>query len=138
MHGPPDLIENSRIFVYAAVLALCCLLSTGSLLLKAPVPGHLSDPGQVAQRSDARFATLRAALPRTGVVGYIGESGPVTLGDYYLTEYALTPLVVDYSVEHAIVVGNFPSETSPKIPANLHLIRDFGHGVLLLGNEGAK
>ncbi len=34
--------------------------------------------------------------------------GAAALGDYYLAQYALAPLVVDHSTNHALVVGNFP------------------------------
>lgn len=139
MHSPPTVAEKSRTIFYAgAAVVLCCLLSSGHLLVKAPSPGHLHDPYRVKQLSDERFADLEHALPRTGVVGYVGGSSTAALGDYYLTEYALAPLVVDYSTDHAIVIGNFPSEAAPHVPDNLELIKDFGAGVFLFANKGAK
>ena len=138
MHQPVA-VRHSRTKLYAvAGIVFCCLLSSSHLLVKAPVPGHLNDPYRVRQLSDERFADLKNALPRTGVVGYVGGSSAAALGDYYLTEYALVPLLVDYSADHAIVIGNFPSKTAPHVPDNLELIKDFGDGVFLFANKGAK
>lgn len=90
-------------------------------------------------RSDQRFAALKAALPSHGVIGYIGEPDNSGLADYYLAQYALAPLVLDRSDEHALVVGNFPTVRPVQASSNaLHLQRDFGSGLLLFASEGAK
>jgi hypothetical protein len=134
----PDGTPHSLPLSYAAlVLVGCCLLSSGRLLWKAPRPGRLNDPNQVAQRSDERFAALKSALPRTGVVGYIGAPGAMAVGDYYLAQYALAPLVVDRSTDHALVVGNFPG-SSISLPEGLEPVRNFGNGVYLFANKGPK
>lgn len=140
MQPLPDFDQRSQKLAYSAVLvAVLSLFSNGRLLVKAPVSSHLEDRNQIAQRSDERFAALKAALPKTGVIGYIGEPGDPGVGEYYLAQYALTPLVVDSSLNHAIVIGNFPHDSTPRImPGNLHLVADFGHGVLLFASEGAK
>jgi len=90
----------------------------------------------VARRSDQRFAALKAALPPRGVVGYVGESND-PVADYYLTQYALAPLVIDHSPNHPLVVGNF-SASLPGTPHHLQLLTDFGNGVLLFANKDAK
>ncbi len=76
-------------------------------------------------------------LPESGVVGYVGESGPAADGSYYLAQYALAPLVVDRSANHALVVGNFATSQVSQSPAeNLRLLKDFGNGVLLFAAKG--
>ncbi len=70
-------------------------------------------------------------------MGYIGEPGPAANGDYYLTQYALVPLIVERSTEHPFVIGNFPHSTPP-MPDNLRLIRNFGHGVLLFAAKDSN
>lgn len=125
--------SNYRFTLTALIFVFCCLLSSGRLLWNANKEG---DPNRVAARSDQRFAALKAALPEHGVVGYIGNPGQ-SPGEYYLAQYALAPLVVDYSPDHPLVVGNF-SKTSTSIPSNLELVHDFGNGVQLLANEGAR
>ena len=121
------------------VFILGCLLSTVRVLIDAPRPAARKDlAAQIPSRSDQRFAALKAVLPQHGVVGYIGQSGSLssTTGAYYLTQYALAPLVVDHSSHHALVIGNFPA--SPPDAAELHdlkLLKDFGNGVLLFAGK---
>ena len=130
---------SQPVTIVALVLLAGCLLSSGRLLWDALRPGHPKDPAEVAQRSDQRFAALKAVLPARGVVGYIGESSALARGDYYLAEYALSPLVVDDSTNHRLVIGNFPSSGSvPSSVKNLQLVKDFGNGVLLLANKDAS
>jgi hypothetical protein len=117
----------------SVVFLACCVLSSARMVIDAPRPG--SSPGEIAKRSDQRFSVLRAALPARGVVGYVGDLGPPALGDYYLTQYALAPLVVDHSLNHSLVIGNFPNESMPAQPSGLHLINDFGAGVLLYSSN---
>lgn len=112
------------------MFALCCLLSSARMAKDAPIPGRVNADA-VVQRSDVRFAELKKLLPDRGVVGYIGQPGVPGLADYYLAAYALAPVVLDDSPNHPYVVGNFPATPPSSIPQNLHLVHDFGNGVLL-------
>jgi hypothetical protein len=79
-------------------------------------------------------------LPPRGVVGYYGDSSisPDSTAAYYLTQYALAPLVVDQSLRHRWVVGNFPDASLPiALPGELKLVKDFGNGVLLFAAKDA-
>jgi hypothetical protein len=129
-----------RAVIGALILVVCCLLSTARLILHAPRPSRLSTADLITLRSDQRFAQLKAALPTTGVLGYVESPGTVNAAHYYLAQYALAPLVVDYSPQHALVVGNFPTNSSapPDLSSNLQLIKDFGDGVLLLANKDVR
>lgn len=123
-----------RITISIVTLAACCLLSSARLVLDAHSLQVASD--EIARRSDQRFSALKAALPGQGVVGYVGEPGTPALADYYLTQYALAPLVVDHSPNHALVVGNFPASPSAGAPSgDLQLVKDFGDGVLLFATK---
>ncbi len=102
------------------LFTICCLLSTIRILREAPNAAHIT-------RDDV-----------CGVIGYLGESGNSSTPDYYLTQYALAPLVVDRSSHHAIVIGNFPLSRPSDLPPNLRLVEDCGSGVLLLAGEDAK
>ena len=117
-----------------AILILGSLLSSARTIFKSPRPGHF-EPDTIAARSDERFARLKTRLPSEGVVGYIGDAGDSATPYYYLTQYALAPLVVDNSIDHALVIGNFPSSQGSRIPHNLQLVEDFGNGVLLLAGK---
>jgi len=129
--------EKNQTSVAILIFAFCCLLSTVRILGSAPRPRHLQ-PDSVARRSDQRLASLKAALPARGVIGYIGEPGIAGTADYYLAQYALAPLVVDNSENHSLVIGNFPGRPNEPVTANLKLIRNFGDGLLLFTNEEAK
>ena len=118
------------------VLLVCCLLSSGRMLFRTPGPGHIA-ADDIAKRSDQRFAALKARLPASGVIGYIGETGDFATPDYYLAQYALAPLVLDLSANHSLVVGNFPSFPPFGIPQNLRLVEDFGQGVMLFAAKDA-
>ena len=135
MYAPSDRQSaTSRATVAVLVFILCCLLSTTRLIIDAPRPGNIQRD-DISTRSDERFAALKAHLPVSGVIGYIGEANDSATPDYYLTQYALAPLVVDLSPNHEIVVGNFPSTPPSKIPQNLRLMKDFGNGVMLFSSK---
>lgn len=134
---PAPSAGRARTTAAIAILILGSLLSSGRIIFKARHLGFV-DPERIAARSDRRFFMLKTRLPNQGVVGYIGESGDSATPDYYLTQYALAPLVVDNSTNHAIVIGNFPASHSAGIPQNLRLVEDFGNGVLLLANKDAN
>ena len=125
--------------IATSIFILCLLLSTVRVITDAPNPTRLHTD-DIAQGSDQRFSALKAALPPRGVVGYIGASGNAAAVDYYLTQYALVPLVVDRSPNHPLVIGNFPN--SPPLTSvlsdHLQLVKDFGDGVLLFANRDAK
>ena len=118
------------------VLVVCCLLSTGRIVFEAPGPRRISSD-DISRRSDQRFAALKACLPASGVIGYLGETGDSATPDYYLTQYALAPLIVDRSPKHSLVVGNFPSSPPSGIPQDLRLMEDFGQGVMLFAAKDA-
>ena len=130
------MLDRRKITAPTLIFMVCCLLSTIRIVRSAPRPARLQ-ADDVAQRSDQRFAALRAALPQRGIVGYIGE--PDDLPGYYLAQYALAPLVVDRSPNHPLVVGNFAvSQTPGFASAHLQLVKDYGHGVLLFANKDAQ
>jgi hypothetical protein len=134
MHPAPDQQATAKTKTAILLFIACCLLSTARLAFEAPSPAHIRQD-DISSRSDVRFAALKAYLPASGVVGYIGETGNSSTPDYYLSQYALAPLVVDFSTNHAIVVGNFPSSLPAQIPQNLRLVKDFGNGVMLFSSK---
>jgi len=125
--------------IASLVFILCCFLSIVRVVTDAPNPTRLHTD-DIAKRSDQRFAALRAVLPPRGVVGYVGASGNVGVRDYYLTQYALVPVVVDHSLNHPLVIANFPNSPLPTsvLSDHLQLVRDLGDGVLLLANQDAN
>jgi len=107
------------------------------MVYKTPNPLHLQ-VDDVAQLSEKRFAALRAELPNRGVVGYVGESGNAGVEDYYRAQYALAPLVVDRSKDHPLVVVSVSTLPPKPDTTGLEPVKNFGNGVLLFSNKGAK
>lgn len=138
MHMPPPSgLISPRAKAAILLFTLSCLFSTIRILREAPNPSHLN-PDDISKRSDQRFARVKTSLPANGVIGYIGEIGNSSTPDYYLTQYALAPLVVDRSTRHALVIGNFPLSPPSAVPPNIQLVQDFGSGVLLFAGEDAR
>jgi hypothetical protein len=130
--------STHRVTIVVVIFLICALLSSGRIFWDARTPEHARRASiDVGQRSDQRFAVVKASLPPRGVIGYIGQSGALSRGDYYLAEYALAPLVVDDSVNHPLVLANFPDQRFA-VPSGLRLVKDFGHGVALFSNEDAN
>ena len=93
---------------------------------------------------EKRFEGLKKMLPPHGVVGYLSNKRvedirfDATAAEYYLTQYALTPLVVVYSPNYPLVVGNFRQAViDPQIYTSRDLVplKDFGNGVMLFRRE---
>lgn len=122
----------TRSIAVLVLFLVCCLLSSFRLVHSSLNSGSFD---HVTKLSDERFAALKTELPPRGVVGYLGDSGESATSDYYLTQYALAPLVVDRSTNHELVVGNFPNGRLPQFPSRLEVAKDFGNGVVLLTNK---
>ena len=81
---------------------------------------------------------MRKALPAHGVVGYATDAAPdatTRSTEYYLTQYALSPVVVVDDATQPLVVANFHSTAvNPQVLRDRHLVpvQDFGNGVFLL------
>jgi len=138
----PATPSHPKISITVIATVMLCLLSTARLLTETPdVRRQGSSSSNVARQSDERFAVLRQALPKRGVVGYIGDSGETNVAAYYLAQYALTPLVVEYSSNPSLVIGNFrASQSLPPAVAeeNLVLVRNFGDGLFLFAKKDSK
>jgi len=130
-------MNRNKTTIASAAFAVLCLLSSARLVVTTPTPARVKHSAdEIAKHSDQRFAAIRNVLPQRGVVGYVGDPGTAALGDYYLAQYALTPLVVDRSSDHPLVVGNFRNTEPPsEPPEGLHLVKDFGDGVLLFAGK---
>ena len=88
---------------------------------------------------ERRFVEIKKRLPDTGTVGYVGdEIGDEGTRAYYRTQYSLSPVVVDRTTGHELVIGNFREDVHTRIvPAalGLTLLQDFGGGVMLFKND---
>lgn len=107
-------------------------------------PAAVIDP---ATRAERRLAALRESMRARGLkgtVGYVGDlpgsrlhEDPRGVEDYYLTQFALVPLVLDTNPEpHEWAVANLRTTGAPtRVPGGWRIAEDFGNGVLLLRKE---
>lgn len=86
---------------------------------------------------EERFTEVKKLLPAQGVVGYLSDTAADS-AEFYLTQYALSPLIVDKSQPHELIIGNVANKNvDPNTLTNisLNLRVDFGNGVKLFSIE---
>jgi hypothetical protein len=94
-----------------------------------------------------RLEKISKKLPSMENVGYLndylGEKGlaqidpeadPDTWGRYYLTQYSLAPIIVEYNPYRRYIVGNFRDSTlaTQLESRGYKILEDFGGGVFLI------
>jgi hypothetical protein len=125
---------STRVLVAILLLCMVALLPTlrSVIYLGFRLQSVVSDNDEVS-RVQKRLLLLRYALPRNGVVGYVGDPGDHGK-EHRLTQYALAPLLVDDTPNHPLVIGNFDEADADGARCKykgLVPIFDFGHGVCL-------
>ena len=79
-------------------------------------------------------------LPASGRVGYVTDELPWSSNEaterYYLTQYAVAPVVVVPEPNQEWVIGNFHDVRSASAPRDMHVARDFGGGLILFRKNG--
>jgi hypothetical protein len=121
----------------AVLLLIGVSIISGLSMLLDVYKSYSDGPAQIAV-FQARFASIRKALPAHGVVGYATDAAPdqtTRATEYYLTQYALSPVVVEDTSKQSLVVANFHSDSpNPQVLRALHLVpvQNFGNGVFLL------
>ncbi len=138
-HYPP------RVKLALIILVAFSLFSSLELVreIAAVDFGHLGkDPISLY---DQRFKALRPLIESTEVVGYFTGLTPEqvkadsqALAAYYLTQYALAPVIVVNEEKRALLVGNFGSALaadSLRQRHNLEVLENLGNGLFLLKGE---
>ncbi len=124
-----------RLRAAALVLALAlCLACSLRSWLQARAEGSNEAPGRIA-----RFANVMSAIPETGVIGYFSNRGEVTLipTPPFSIRYAFAPRMLVWFPDASVtewVIGDFTGKrdyTSAGERLGVHLVRDFGDGVVL-------
>ena len=142
---------HRRIKFLIALLLVYAVISCGAVLWEqykvyTRFTRHFGDP---ISEYEKRFTRLRQVLPQKGAVGFLSDvPAPFLKGDYvragtlYLTQYALSPVVVHDTAQVPLVVGNFHSSLSPspELLKSLRLrpIANYGNGVVLFKREGME
>lgn len=118
-----------------AVVLLAALLSLGFQVPR----GMVSGPGSTDSISGfaSRYDELKRMKVLPDQVGYIGDRKPKDLQSvmaFMLTQYTLAPVVVEQSVAHEVVIGNYystPPSAEELRTHHLSVVKDFNNGVVL-------
>jgi len=132
--------------VVAVALILVCgwnLLAAARRVLPQPrAPAAV--PADLVLRHEQRMADVRRALERRGIrgtVGYLSDFPGTELAghhdrmeQYFLTQFALVPCVVDADAAACgwIVTNLRTTSLAERLPSGFRVVEDFGHGVALL------
>ena len=84
-----------------------------------------------------KMVALKQSLPPRGTIGYFTDSEPdfINWEEYWLTQYALSPLIVVKNIDNECIVGILHSSEIARNSygnSGLSLIKDFGNGIVLL------
>ncbi len=98
-----------------------------------------TDPVTVAEQ---RFEPLKPRLLKSEKIGYItdvSEQHVQWFEEYFLTQYSLSPTIVDNSVDCcSLIVANVHDPSAIQLlirNGRLSLVHDYGRGVLLLSRQ---
>ncbi len=136
----PDRQQRRRLRVGVAQLALVVAagLSTAGPLIELIQLWRMGERPDAVAGYEPRFAEIRTLLPPHGVVGYLSDRMDAGR-EYYLTQFALAPLVVAPGPQYDLVIGNFfDPEAGAQIATHggFVVIRDFGEGLMVLRRPG--
>lgn len=135
--------SNRVLIACAAVAGLALWGAVSFYSATADAAGANADVYKVAEQA-ARFHDLIAALPATGIIGYVSDvSADTTVGAalYSSAQYTLAPrLVTDRPVNPPPewVIGDFSKPLDMVqfgVQRGLILVKDFGNGAVLYRNR---
>ena len=129
-----------RLRVISAVILLvgAALFSSYRLLKGTSALSQKTGTDEVTAY-EARFAPARQVLPQYGMVCYVPDytSSDVAKKDFFLARYALAPLVVRNVPDCDPLIADFPGGAPASfLNGRYAVLRDLGHGVLLLKRNG--
>ena len=149
------LSPSFRARIALGLLSIFCLAAavnavvTAGRRLSAPGPEETTNVRAPARAVvyERRFAEVVEIASPGLVAGYVtdklgpgGFTDPIALQEFFLAQYAVAPIILLRGTEPALVIGNFPdlSDTAAarrmvSLVGRLGLVRDYGDGVLLLG-----
>ncbi|MBL7070634.1 MAG: hypothetical protein ISS26_00470 [Candidatus Omnitrophica bacterium] len=127
--------------IKVALLIIFVIAVNAAFLIKDFSFSKYSIGRDVVTSYDRRYEAMRDSLPDSGAVGYITDKEPEELFSdsyavqrFFLTKYALSPLIVVNGIDKEYVVGDFQGGTPQKEEYDkwgLSMVRDFGKGAIL-------
>jgi hypothetical protein len=139
----------NRIHRYSAIVAIVVLVSgcvrSALLEVRSAVDSYRKGTLDFAVAYGRRIQGVKSLLPPDVTVGYVSDQSD--LGEYFLTQYFLVPLVVVQGDRaDFLVVNNHPADASgkPPGPPSVSEIRggprsyDFGDGIRLVDQRPSR
>lgn len=139
MRFTPESIRSIRAAGAVSVALLIAIASMWSIK-RQPIPqipeGYIDEITQY----EGRFSSLKAYLPSKAAVCYL-PARPSR--DYFLTRYSIAPILAQFQTEDGMdKILNQADEGAPAASSletgGDQVLRDFGHGLILLGRKGAS
>jgi hypothetical protein len=134
----PAVVANGRGRAYQSLL-FCGLACLNLWVHHNRVQSGYGD--DLVSPTEKRLEELRRELPSNGRVGFISDgkksASSASLRRYFLTQYALAPIVVHEGTDAdlIIVIVNVEKFVPDSIPHDFVLLRDFGDGVMLFAKR---
>ena len=128
MRHPRRFIRPILAGIGAALLIVSSLVSNLQLLRDWSDFNLTSRGEDGITKFDERFDTVKTILPRGGVAGFITDR-PDIVGEYYLTQYSLAPLLLEPNKSHEFVLSLYRSPDTDARPAQDYRVEDLGHGM---------
>ncbi len=141
-----NFIYSTRIKIGITVLVLCALFSSLRLLRKQIILFNRQVVGQdFTSVKVKRYRGIKDALPPYGVVGYLSNirspsmfENNARMAGYFAAQYTLAPVVIAYSVDEKLVIGDFiHTRYAEQMYSEKGLVpwKNFNNGLLLLHRE---
>ena len=129
---------------FAGYASVNLFVSEYSMFRAQPAPGHSATDSITAYVS--RFERLKTLVPPHAVVQFVNRDGEDQRAFWYhygLTQYALTPILIDSLPRHELVVVNFPDANPARIDRfaaaeSLTVLADLDNGVVLFRRRAPR
>lgn len=128
----------------ALILLILLAFNSGVRLLKNGLDRSPEALFSHSLHQEGRLKNLRSLLPPRGLVGFAQDTSLENvekLREFYLTQYALAPLILVQNGEETMEVANFKDDLSLKrwlAGKNFGVLKDDGNGVAILQKRGKE
>ena len=83
---------------------------------------------------EKRFSGVKKILPANSIVSYVSDKSQPDNMNYFLTQFALNPVIVSNKIDNNLVIGDFKSKNYQEMcrKSDFKIVKDFGDGAVLL------
>ena len=127
---------------FGVTLIIMVALYSSVLLLRTTIESF-ADGEDYASSYQKRFQVVKRLLPERGTIGFRSDAGG---GDWFMANYALSPILVEYGVGPRVYLLNLTRDKAasvePERPGEYSVrhtaggtVYDFGGGVMLVERD---